>query len=96
MFTHIEYLEVVATHFGGSMKDSRRFQALTVKIPRSDTKFYIQISNRIKLPHLRRGDKIRIILDFYVCGRSKKPQWTVRDLILIHDIESESVTQKNV
>ncbi len=85
MFSHIEFLEVVATHRGGSMKSGRTFQALTLKIPRSDTKFYVQICNRIRLPKLKKGDRVKLILDFYVCGRSDKLRWTVRDLILINE-----------
>lgn len=85
MFSYVDYLEVVKFHYHATSNTDRVSQGLTLKIPRTDTVFYVSVANRIRLPKLKKGDKVRLILDFYVTGRSMMVRWTVRDVILLHD-----------
>lgn len=85
MDTHIEYLEVIKFDRRSVPNTARLTQMLTLKIPQTDTQFQVTVANRIRLPHLKRGDKVRLVLDFYTCGRSKQARWTVRDVILLLD-----------
>lgn len=85
MFSYVDYLEVVKFHYERVSNTDRVSQGLTLKIPRTDTVFYIPVANRIRLPKLKKGDKVRLVLDFYVTGRSKSVRFTVRDVILLHD-----------
>lgn len=86
MFTHYEYLEVVELVIITSKRSDSMSQLLTVKIPRTDTTFTFRICNRIRLPKLKKKDKVRVILDFYSCARSKAPRFTIRDVILLHEL----------
>lgn len=85
MDTYIEYLEVIKYTRVTVPNTERVSQSLVLKIPQTDTRFSVSICNRIRLPQLKRGDKVRLILDFYTCGRSKQARWTVRDVILLLD-----------
>lgn len=86
MFTYYEYLEVVELLISKVPRSDSVSQLLTVKIPRTDVVFTFRICNRIRLPKLKKKDKIRVILDFYSCARSKSARFTVRDVILLHDL----------
>lgn len=88
MFSYVEFLEVVEFHVSKISNTDRMSQALTLKIPRTKTKFHVQICNRIRLPDLKKGDKVKLVLDFYTCARSKMLRWTVRDVILLHDLSN--------
>lgn len=88
MFTYVEFLEVVEYHSSRISNTERFSQALTLKIPRTKTKFYASVCNRIRLPQLKRGDRVKLVLDFYVCGRSKTLRWTIRDVILLHQLKN--------
>lgn len=85
MFSYIDHLEVVKFHYDAIPRTDRISQGLTLKIPRTKTVFYVSVANRIRLPQLKKGDKVRLVLDFYVTGRSMLLRWTVRDVILLHD-----------
>lgn len=92
MFSYVEYLEVIEFIYRKTPNTDRLYQALRLKIPNTKTKFIVQIANRIRLPQLKKGDKVRLILDFYNAGRGLDLRWTVRDVILLHDIKvSEEV-----
>lgn len=82
MFTHVEYLEVVSYTYIQISRSERISQLLTVKIPRSKTVFSVSIAARIKVPDLKKGDKVKIVFDCYVTGRSDRPRFCVRDIYL--------------
>lgn len=84
MYTHVEYVEVVRYHFIQISKSKRISQLLTVKIPRTKTEFSVSIAARIKVPELRKGDKVKLFFDCYVTGRSDRPRFCVRDIALIY------------
>lgn len=86
MFSYVEYLEVVKYEYYRVPNTERISQTLLLKIPRTKTKFYVSVANRIRLPQLKKGDKVRLILDFYNAGRGNDLRWTVRDVILVHDL----------
>lgn len=94
MFTHYEYLIVVECKITKIPKSESVNQSLLLKIPRTDTVFRITVANRIRLPQLKKGDKIKLVLDFYTCGRSNAPRFTVRDVILLHDLKVKEVTAR--
>lgn len=85
MYSYVDFLEVVKFHYETIPYTERLSQGLTLKIPRTETIFYLPVANRIRLPKLKKGDKVRVVMDFYVTGRSLVPRWTVRDVILIND-----------
>ncbi len=85
MFSYIDYLEVVKFHYEKIPFTDRISQGLTLKIPRTNTQFYVPVANRVRLPQFKRGDKVRLILDFYVTGRSTSLRFTIRDVILLHE-----------
>jgi len=85
VFTHYEYLIVVECNITRIPNTDKLNQSLLLKIPRTDTVFQITVANRIRLPQLKKNDKIKLVLDFYTCGRSKTPRFTVRDVILLQE-----------
>lgn len=94
MFTHYEYLIVVECKITKIPNSESVNQSLLLKIPRTDTIFRITVANRIRLPQLKKNDKIKLVLDFYTCGRSNAPHFTVRDVILLHDLKVKEVTAR--
>ncbi|MDT2472436.1 MAG: hypothetical protein SOZ13_12895 [Enterococcus avium] len=91
MFTHYEYLTVVECTITKVPKTDRLNQSLLLKIPRTDTIFRITVANRIRLPQLKKNDKIKLVLDFYTCGRSNAPRFTVRDVILLQELNVKEI-----
>ncbi len=91
MFTYYEYLTVIECSITKIPKTERVNQTLLLKIPRTKTTFRITICNRIRLPQLKKGDKVKLVLDFYTCGRSQTPRFTVRDVILLHDLKVKEI-----
>lgn len=83
MYTHTEYLEVLSFVRVGRIKDSRRAQLLKVKVPRSQIVFMVPIATRIRVPDLKRGDKIKLVFDVFVSGKSNRPRFCVRDISLL-------------
>lgn len=94
MFTHYEYLIVVECKITKIPKSESVNQSLLLKIPRTDTVFRITVANRIRLPQLKKGDKIKLVLDFYTCGRSNAPRFTVRDVILLQELNVKEVATR--
>ena len=86
MFSYIDFLEVLKYEYTRIPNTDRISQSITLKVPRTHTKFTVRVANRIRLPELKRGDKVRLILDFYNTGRGTDLRWTVRDVVLIHDL----------
>ena len=91
MFTHYEYLTVIECSITKIPKTEKVNQTLLLKTPRSNTIFRITVCNRIRLPQLKKGDKVKLVLDFYTCGRSNTPRFTVRDVILLHDLKTKEI-----
>ena len=91
MFTHYEYLSVVECKITKVPRTDKVNQSLLLKIPRTDTIFRITICNRIRLPQLNKGDKVKLVHDFYTCGRSQTPRFTVRDVILLQDLKVKEI-----
>lgn len=94
MFTHYEYLTVVECNITKIPKTDRVNQSLLLRIPRTDTVFRITVANRIRLPQLKKGDKVKLVLDFYTCGRSNSPRFTVRDVILLQELKLKEVAAR--
>lgn len=96
MFTYIEYLTVVSYNYKTVPGTEKITQSVTLRIPRTETKFHLSICNRIKLPKLKRGDKVKLILHPYISGRSNNLKWTVRDIILLHDLKVKEIPSEKI
>ena len=78
MYTSYDYVIVhkivisELNRFGHNYKT----QTLHFKIPEKDktTVFTVQITNKIDISVFKKGDKIKLNLDFYVCGRGDFPK----------------------
>lgn len=94
MFSYVDYLEVIKYEYKRVPNTDQISQTLLLKIPRTKTKFFVHVANRIRLPDLKKGDKVRVILDFYNAGRGLDLRWTIRDVILINDLPSFEINQE--
>ncbi|EOL46304.1 hypothetical protein [Enterococcus phoeniculicola] len=86
MFTEFDYLKVLKVATYGIERNGvdRFYQLLFVEIPNSKKRLCFSINRQVDILHLKKGDRVRIKLDWFVKGfESTVPQFKVVAVIKI-------------
>ncbi|MGM0124294.1 hypothetical protein IGI37_001668 [Enterococcus sp. AZ194] len=84
MFTDFDYLKILKVATWGVDKNGvdRRYQLLFVEIPNDKTNLCFSINRQININHLKKGDIVRLKLDWFTKGYdSTVPQFKIVSVI---------------
>lgn len=87
MFTSYEYVIVhkIAVSQFNRFGNKWISQILFFKLPKKTQVFSLSVPSRIDISQLEKGDKIKLNLAFFVCGRGKnpRPRYRIDGLLLL-------------
>ncbi|MBP1041645.1 hypothetical protein I6N95_11565 [Vagococcus sp. BWB3-3] len=77
MFFDFDFVIVEKFERYESKRIDRKHQLLTIKLPHSKQKLCFVINRYVNVPHLKKGDRVRLRLEIFVRGRSTTPLFKV-------------------